>query len=421
METVFYTLSVAWKEIQLISKDRGGLALLFILPLLIGSLVGGINVQLNSGSEDGGILVNVSLANEDAGIFGERIADALLEIDALDVQVRDSAAEAEALVSAGDVAAAIVIPTGFSDDIDTHTPTEIEVIVDMAQIQSANIVTGIMNQVVDEVTIWGEVQYGVYTILAESGALEGAGPEVQMATGAQIMGVIMTQLNQMRHDPAIVVASENLEGATVEGGIILFLAYVFPGFSVMFVFFIVGMAGASILKERESGTLRRLVAAPISRGAIIAGKMIAYILLACLQVTVLFTVAKVAFDMPLGESPLGLVVVTVVVAFVATALGMLVAGIVKSAKQADDVGTILGFVLAGVGGALPMSAEPLSRAGGVVGVISNLTPHAHAVEAYYSLMAENAALIDVLPEIGTLLAMGLVFFAVALWRFRFQP
>jgi ABC-2 type transport system permease protein len=420
MSFIHKTLSVAWKEIQLITKDRGALALIFLLPLLIGSLTGGINRQVWGGDADTGILVDVSLVNEDEGLFGERIADALQEIDELDVHLVDTTAEAEELVNGGDVVAAVAIPSGFTDDINAYSPAEIGVVVDPAQPQSAGIVTGIMNQVVAEVTVWGEVQYGVRSILAESGALEGASPEVQQATGAQIMGVIMTQLNEMRRDPAIVVTSEDVGGTTVEGGILAFMAYLFPGFTVMFMFFIVGMTAESLLKERESGTLRRLVAAPLPRGAVVAGKMVAYILLVCLQVAVLFAIAHFAFDMPLGSSPLGMIVLTVVTGFVATALGMLVAGIAKTAKQAGNIGTILGFVLAGIGGSLPMTGKPLTRAGGALGGIANLTPHAHAIEGYYSLMAENATLIQILPEIGILLGMGAVLFAIATWRFKFD-
>ena len=420
MTTIFYVLSVAWKEIQLIAKDRGSLALIFLLPLLIGSLTGGINAQLWGGEGDAAILVDISLVNDDEGLFGERIADALQEIDELEVRLVDTVAETEDLVNGGDVVAAVVIPSGFTDNIDAYTPAEIEVVVDPAQPQSAGIVTGIMNQVVAEVTVWGEVQYGVRTILEQSGALEGASPEVQQATGAQIMGVIMTRLNEMRQDPAIVVTSEDLEGTTVEGGILSFMAYLFPGFTVMFMFFIVGMAAESLLEERESGTLRRLAAAPLPRGTVVTGKMAAYILLVCLQVAVLFAIAHFAFDMPLGSSPVGLIALTVVTGFVATALGMLVAAIATTAKQAGNIGTILGLVLAGIGGSMPMTGKPLTRAGGALGTIAKLTPHAHAIEGYYSLMAEDATLIQILPEIGILLGMGVFLFAIATWGFKFE-
>jgi len=420
MNTISYTLSVTWKEIQLILKDRGSLAIFFLLPLLLGAMMGSVNVTMAGDGEEATILLHVCLVNEDSGAFGTEVAKAIESIDELDIEVYDTAAEAEAQVAEGEAAAAIVIPANFTADIDAYTPTSIEVIVDPGQPESASIVTGIMNQVVAEVTIWGEVQYGIRTILDESGVLADASAEVRHGVEAQNLGVIMTRLNEMRRNPAIVVASEDLEGAEIEGGITIFFALMFPGITVMFVFFTVGMSGASLLNERETGTLRRLLAAPIPRGAIIAGKMLAYMLLVCLQVVVLFGVANILFDMPLGKSPVALVLLTLVLALVATALGMLVAALSGTAQQADNIGTVLGFVLAGIGGCIAMSQTPLTRTEGFMGVLSSLTPHGHALEGYYRLMAENATFVQILPEIGILLAMGVVFFLIARWRFRFE-
>jgi ABC-2 type transport system permease protein len=189
----------------------------------------------------------------------------------------------------------------------------------------------------------------------------------------------------------------------------------------MFIFFIVTMCSTSLLAEREAGTIRRLLSAPVPRGAIIAGKTLAFMLLGCLQVVIMFGVANLLLKAPLGHSPLALVVMTLVVTFTAAAMGMMVAALAKTASQAGSIGLILAFVLAGLGGALPAaSKEPLSRAGGFIGVISKLTPHAYAVEGYYRVMAENNTFSQILPEIGILLAFGIVFFLIAVWRFKFE-
>jgi ABC-type multidrug transport system permease subunit len=108
------------------------------------------------------------------------------------------------------------------------------------------------------------------------------------------------------------------------------------------------------------------------------------------------------------------------VAFTASAMGILVAALAKTAKQADSIGMILAFVLAGLGGAIAMSAQPLYRTGGFISILSGLTPHAHAVEGYYMLMAENASLVQILPEVGILVGMGIIFFLIGVWRFRFD-
>jgi ABC-2 type transport system permease protein len=419
MKSIYYTLSVAGKEIRIILADRGALAILLLLPLLLGSLFAGLNLMLADEEGNPNILLDVILVNEDTGTFGSEVAKSIRAIDQLSVQHSSTVSSAEQRVAEGEVAAAIIIPADFSEKIDSYTPTEIEVIIDPAQAETASIVTGIMNQVVAEVTIWGEIQYGIRTILSEADLMAEASPDQLRGIEAQNMGVIMTTLNEMRRNPTIAVISENLEGIATQSGIALFITFLFPAFTVMFIFFIVGAESASLLQERETGTLRRLLSAPLPRWTVVAGKMLAYGLLVCTQVVILFTLGRLAFNISLGSDPFALAAITLAVAFVAVSMGILVAAFARTAKQADNIGMILAFVFAGIGGAFP-TWPPLFRSGGFIGVLSKFTPHAHALEGYYSVMAENAGFTEILPQLGFLLLMGLVFFLVAVWRFRFE-
>jgi len=419
MKSINDILAVAGKELRLLVADRGLLAILLLLPILLGSLFAGLNLMLATEEGDPNILLDVILVNQDSGTFGSEISKSIQAIDQLNVTIIDTVEAAEQQVSEGKVAAAIIIPADFSQKIDSYTPTEIEVIIDPAQAETASIVAGIMNQVAGEVTIWGEIQYGIRTILGESEVMAQASPEELRGIEAQNLGVIMTQLNELRRNPAISVLSEDLEGVQVQGGIELFITFLFPAFTVMFIFFIVGSESSSLLQEREAGTLRRLLAAPIPRWTVVAGKMLAYGLLVCLQVTILFTLGYVVFDISLGSDPLALIVITILVAFVAVSMGMVVAAFAKTSKQADNVGMILAFVFAGIGGAFP-TWPPMFRSEGLIGTLSKFTPHAHALEGYYSVMAENAHLSQIFPQLGFLFLMGVVFFLIAVWRFRFE-
>jgi ABC-2 type transport system permease protein len=420
MNTLSHALNVTGKELQLLLREKGSLAVLFLLPLLIGSLYGTMQTQFARDAEAETVFLTVALVNQDDGIFGRELSQALHTISILEIVTPATPAEAERQVSEGQVTAAIVVPADFTAQVNAYEPTELTVILDPADPTRAEIVNGIMQTAISEVTLWGEVRHGVQTVLQESGLLDGADPEAVRAAEAQSLGVIMTRINELRSAPLIRVSSEDLKGATVEGGIAVYMAHLFPGITVMFVFFVVGVAGESLLREREVGTLRRLVAAPIPRVAVIGGKVLAYTLLVCSQVIVLFSVAHIAFRMPLGRAPVALVLLTVILGLVASAMGMLVASFAKSAKQADNVGTILGFVLAGVGGAIAIGQFPLARSGGPMATLAQLTPHAHAVEAYYRLMGEQAGLVDVVPQLAILLGMAVVYAAIAARRFRFE-
>ena len=420
MNTIRYVLSVAGKEIQLLLRDRGALALNLLLPLFLGAMMGGMNA-MSQAAEGSAILFDVALVNEDAGPFGGEVAAVIASIDVLAVEPYDTAAEAEERVAVGDAAAAIVIPAHFTTQIDAYTPTAIDVIVDPGDPERASIIAGMMNQVVSEVTIWGEVQYGIRALLSDSGVLEGATAEQQRGIEAQTLGAIMTTLNEVRRTPLLTVATEDLAGQQAEGGWEQFFALLFPGFAVMFVFFSVTWSSAGLLVERETGTLRRLLASPIPRGAIVAGKSLAFAVLCCAQTVLLLGVGSLFFDMPLGRSPFTLVILTLIVALTSTAMGMLVAALSRSSEQASNIGVLLGFVLGVLGGCISIFSKlPLVRSEGLLGVISNVTPQGHAVDAYYRLMAENGTFLDVLPRMGILLAMAIAFYGVAAWRLRFE-
>ena len=419
MKNLRFTLAVAWKEIQVMVRDRGALAMLLLFPILLSSVQGGANLKVAAEGATPAILLHVGLVNGDGGVFGGEVSKALKTIDVLDVETFTDAEAAEDEVAKGSIAAAIVIPADFSQKIDGYIPVDIEVIVDPAQPESVSIVTGIMNQVVTEVSIWGEVQYGVRSVLQNSGLLDVATPEQMSAIEAQNMGVIMTRLNEIRKNPAIEVVSEDMEGDVAQGGIMWFISYLYAAYVVLFIFFVVGTCAESIQGERETGTLRRLVAAPIPKSAVIGGKMLGLMVIPCFQVVLIFSIGKLFFGIELGQSPGGLIVLTLVTAGVSTSLGLLLATLVKSKKQAGDMGTLLGFVLGFAGGAIPIAPLLMTRMDGTMGIISRFVPHANAIEGYYKLISENAKLVDILPEIGILLGMMAVFLLIAVKRLKF--
>ena len=259
------------------------------------------------------------------------------------------------------------------------------------------------------------------TLLNEVPAYQQADPAVQIATKMQSFGVQMAQVQEMEADPWVGIEARTLADEDV---VILpdnMFALFVPGFVVMFAFFIVGAMGAELLQERQQGSLRRLMAAPIPRWTIIIAKMMGYIGLVLVQVLIIFGVASLFFEMPLGDSIGGLLLVSVVLGLTSTSMGVMIAALSRTDKQADSLGMLLGFVLAALGGCMVIgSPVPLYNQGGMVQTISRLTPHSHALMAYGKLLNEGAGVIDVLPEVGILLAFTGGFLCIAVWRFRFE-
>ena len=69
MNLIRDTLSVAWKELQVLLKDRGSLFLFLLLPLLVGGLVNAPQIA-SWNSEKPSVSFNLVVVNEDDGVYG---------------------------------------------------------------------------------------------------------------------------------------------------------------------------------------------------------------------------------------------------------------------------------------------------------------------------------------------------------------
>lgn len=408
--------AIAGKELKVLFRDRGTLAVLFLLPMILSTVFGNMLQGLwSSGGEGTTVRLPVVLVNSDGGRFGRQVADTLGGVSALNLMTADSETQANDMVAAGDALAAVIIPPDFTSSVEGYVPTTVKVIGDPTQAQYIGLVTGVVNDVLMPVALEGELRYGIGAVMAASPRYEDLPVAVKEAMEAQSLGAVMTQLQRQQASPWIGIRAEDLEGLEPEEPTTAF-DFTVPALTVMFAFFLVGVVGHSLWVEKEQGSLRRLLASPASKADVIGGKVLAFMLVVCLQVLVFFTIGSTVFGMNLGRSAAGLAALTVSLAFVSTSLGMLVAAVSRSSKQADNLGTLLAFILAAVGGCI---GYPIFQLGGIIGFISRLTPHAHALMGYLDLFF-GGTLADVLPQIGVLLLMGVVMFAVAVRRFQFE-
>jgi ABC-2 type transport system permease protein len=411
--------SVAWKDLQVIFKDRGFLVVVIFLPSIFSILFGTINQKALDNSRSS-ITLPIALVNQDEGAYGEQIAKILGSIEAFKITRLTTPAEAEDQVRSSQVMAAVLIPPSLTQNVDTYQPSEVQVILDPTQEDYAKVIPGILKDVISPVTLVGELSYGIRALLQDYAPYQQADEATKRGLEAQSLAVNMAQVQKQQADPWVKVAAITSTGKDLVIVPDNIFAMVVPSFVVMFAFFIVGAMASDLLKERQEGTLRRLMTAPLPRWTIIAGKMLAFVVLVIAQVTLIFGGANLIFDMPLGESFLGLVLVTISMGLAATGLGMLVAALAKTDRQADTTGTLLGFILAGLGGCISFGAVAIYKGGGTMQQISNFIPHAHALRGYDALLVQGKGLADVMPEVGILLGFALVFLLVAAWRFRYE-
>ncbi len=414
------TLAIAWKDLQVIFKDRGLLIVIIGLPMVFAIFNGMINQRVGQKSE-ASQLFPVALVNLDQGAYGQQIEKTLNSLSILKVARLDSAEAAKQQVLDSKALAAITLPAGLSEQINAYQPSQIEVMIDPTQKQFASIIPGIMKEVVSPAVIQGEISYAIRTLLSEYPLYQQADLNTRQAYEAQSIAVQMSQVQKMRAEPWISVAAKTQTGEDMVKIPTNIFVLVVPSFTVYFAFFISGDIAAALHKERKEGTMRRLIASPIHPWMIVAAKMLAYIVLVMVQVAIMFGVASLAFDMPLGNSLSGFLLVSIAMALAATGIGIMIASLAKTEKQADTTGLLIGFIVGALGGCFTFGVSaPLYKGGGIMETIAKLTPQAHALMGYDALLNLGGGLVQVLPDVGILLGFAALGFVIASLRFKFE-
>ncbi|QDU79373.1 Inner membrane transport permease YbhR [Polystyrenella longa] len=195
-------------------------------------------------------------------------------------------------------------------------------------------------------------------------------------------------------------------------------AYIFivPGFTVMFVFFLVNIMARSFLQEKHQGTLRRLQMAPLRPASVMVGKTVPFLLISLAQTILLFLFGRFTFGMSWGTEPLLLLPVIFFTSLAATGLGLVIALIVKTDSQVSSYSNLIVIMMAGVSGCIIppewMNSQLLRNT-------SLATPHYWSLNAFGEILkAETPSLSIVAESCGVLIAFSVFFFVLGsvLWR-----
>jgi ABC-2 type transport system permease protein len=189
-----------------------------------------------------------------------------------------------------------------------------------------------------------------------------------------------------------------------------------PGYAVMFAMFTVLSAAGGIVEEKERGTFRRLLIAPIPHWSLLGGKLLSQFLIGVAQVVLMLVLGALIFGANVGGSLLGLLLITLATCWATTSLGILLVAVIRSRKQIHPITTFVILATSAIGG----SWYPLFMMPKAVQKVARVTLVAWAMEGYNRLMILGGSLSDVWVDIGVLLLYGVVCFAIGLRLFRFK-
>ena len=232
-------------------------------------------------------------------------------------------------------------------------------------------------------------------------------PRLTLATADRV-------LRQIRHDPRtialLIIVPCVLMGllAWVYDNTAVFdqigapLLGVFP-FVVMFL-----VTSVATLRERQGGTLERLLTMPLGKGDLIGGYALAFGLLAMVQALVASAFAVWVLGLDIAGSVWLLVVVATVDALLGTALGLLVSAFARSEFQAVQfmpAFVLPQFLLCGL-------LTPRDQLPNILETVSDVLPLSYAVDGMRTLTVVPDGTTDVLQD--ALIVLGFVAGAVVL-------
>jgi ABC-type transport system involved in multi-copper enzyme maturation permease subunit len=188
-----------------------------------------------------------------------------------------------------------------------------------------------------------------------------------------------------------------------------------PGMGSLFVMFTVLGGMTALIQERNQWTLQRLAVMPISRAQILAGKILGRFLLGILQFLVVFAVGLL-LGVNLGNDLLSLVLIVLAYTLTITAFSFALGTRLQNESQAAGFSLLLSMVLASLGGAM----WPLEVVPEIMQIVGHVSPVAWAMDSFNTLLFFGGGLGDILLPVGVLLAMTVVLFALAVWRFEYE-
>ena len=195
-----------------------------------------------------------------------------------------------------------------------------------------------------------------------------------------------------------------------------------PAWALFGMFFIVIPIAASQIRDRETGIFRRLLSFPVPRSSLLAGKLLAYLLINIVQFLLMFEAGPrllpliTGSPMPIQFRATSLAAVTLASAAAATSYGLMVSSLARTAEQSSAFGSLSVVILAVLGGVMvPMFVMPP-----FMQAIAQVSPIYWGIEAYQDVILRQAAFPVIAGKIAILLAFAAIFSLISILRFRWS-
>jgi ABC-2 type transport system permease protein len=395
-------------------RDRAALVMSFALPLAFFLVFASI-YSAASGEQ---LRLRLALADEVRSPVSSRLLRALSREPAVAVagEVRASLEEARSLVQGGEADLGLVVRAG-AEPLGAHGgvgPAPLVVLVDPTKAVAAPMLRGL-------------VQRAYFAALPDValGGVAGLIQEDFVTLDDDQRRELASSLAELREEA---LAAEHAGRRVALGLDDMFeeervggyaagrnhVAYSAGAVAVLFLLFSAAHGALSLLDERESGILDRVLAGPGGAGALVRGKLLFLVLLGFVQVSFIFAAAWLGYGVDLPGRLPGFVLTTFAASAAAAGLALALTAASRSRRQAQTLANVVVLIVSAIGGSMvPRFFMPPA-----LQQLGWLTPTTWALEAYTAVFWRGEGLAALALPIGMLLGFALLTVALASWLAR---
>ncbi len=284
---------IAWKELLQLRRDRLTLAMMAVIPVMQLLLFGyAINTDVRHTPT---VVYDQDRSAESRDLWRSMEATTFYDVVG---HVR-SYREVQTALGSGKAKVALVIPPRYASDLATGRTAHVQLIVDGSDPQTVASATN---------------------------------------TAASLVAARSSQLlvTRLKHSGSAVSGQPiELQPNTWYNPDLRTAVFIVPGLvGVILTMTMVMLTAMAIARERERGTLEQLIVSPVKNIELIVGKILPYVIIGYVQMTLILGIGHIVFDVPLVGSAVLLYSLAFVFIAANLALGLFFSTLAKTQQQA---------------------------------------------------------------------------------------
>lgn len=397
-------MASAHKEFLLLIRDIGGIAILFIMPLVL--IVTITLIQDSTFKTVADTKIPILVVNNDQGTVSETILEGLKDSNAFEVILENTEEAAKNSVFKGAYQLAIVIPENLSSGLEQKVAQNVDGIISKFGLEEETDSLTKIPVESKEVKLYFDPATQVSFKSSVKNGID------KMVSKIETQSIYKAFQEQITDDPTeVIFETENfitfkeiLPKTDNKDIIPNSVQHNVPAWTLFAIFFIIVPLSINIVKEKSQGTFVRLRTNPVSYATVLGGKTLIYLTVCLIQFVLMLLVGLYVFPaigLPTldisGRLPL-LFVVAIFAGLAAIGLGLLLGTIAKTQEQSAPFGATFVVILAALGGVwVPVFIMPK-----FMQTLSYISPMNWGLNAFYDVFLRHGSLLDILPEISLL-------------------